>query len=222
MFGWDYLDFDFDSAARVMPQPGLGDVTFGLVAGTRVATQLGWRPVEAVAVGDEVLTFDGGLQVVTGISREVIRAEPEGAPEDSWPLRVPAGALGNREETTLLPGQTVLIESDAAEEVFGDPFALIPAAALEGFRGITRYYPNKRLEVVTLRFARDEIVFANVGALFHCPRCGDLVAEAMGDGSPYEVLGFEAAETLVTLLEIEDGTAVAPAAPAAGAVHVAA
>ena len=105
----------------------------------------------------------------------------------------------------LLPGQTVMIESDVAEEVYGDAFALIPATALDGYRGIERVIPEARFEVITLHFAQDEIVFANIGALFHCPRNVDLVADAMmGNVECYPVLGFEAAETLVTLMEIEE------------------
>ena len=118
---------------------------------------------------------------------------------------MPAGALGNRGDMMLLPGQTVMIESDAAEEAYGDPFALIPAAALDGFRGIERVVPDARFEVVTLHFAQDEIIFANIGALFHCPRNVDLVADAMtARVDSYPVLGLEAAETLVTLMEMDD------------------
>ena len=43
----------------------------------------------------------------------------------SWQMNVPAGALGNREDMTILPHQPVLIESDTAEEMTGDPLALI-------------------------------------------------------------------------------------------------
>ena len=215
MFGWNTTSFDRSQSTRIPQGAGadLSDISFGLAAGTKVATQIGWRAVEAVAEGDMVLTFDGGLQTVVSITRTQVHADLAMTPEQAWPLFVPAGALGNREDMTLLPGQTVLIESDAAEEAFGDPFALIPAAALEGFRGITRVVPDGRMEIITLHFAQDEIVFANIGALFHCPRTGDLVADAMAcTDQPYEVLGFEAAETLVTLLELEDAAAPARAA----------
>ena len=119
----------------------LAEVGCGLVSGTKVATQIGWRPVEAVTAGDQVLTFDGGLQFVTGVTRQIIWTGGSQSDADTWPLHVPAGALGNREDMTLMPQQAVLVESDTAEAVFGDPFAMIPAAALDGFRGITRTAP---------------------------------------------------------------------------------
>lgn len=210
MFGWTEQSFDRRAATAITPvmDSTLAGVPFGIVAGTKVASRMGWRPVEAIAAGDEVLTFDGGLQAVVAVERRTVVSDACNTPEEDWPLFVPAGALGNREEMLMLPGQTVLIESDAAEEAFGDPFALIPAVALDGFRGITRIVPEARLEIVTLHFAQDEIVFANVGALFHCPRTTDLVAEVMAQNAPvYDVLPMEDAETLVLLLEIEDGAA---------------
>ncbi len=143
--------------------------TSGIVAGTKVASTLGWRPIEAIDVGDEVLTFDGGMQPVLDITREVLWRGTAACPKHLWPLRVPIGALGNQDPMFLLPDQNVLIESDTAEEVLGDPFALIPAQALEGVSGIRRVRPHQVLEVITLHFERDEVVFANVGALFHCP-----------------------------------------------------
>lgn len=196
----------------------LSEVTTGLVAGTKVATQMGWRVVEAVAAGDQVLTFDGGLQTVVAVHRHVVWTQGGARDVDSWPLHVPAGALGNREDMSLLPQQAVLVESDTAEEVFGDPFAMIPAAALDGFRGIMRVAPAARLEIVTLEFAQDEVVFANIGALFLCPAQTDLLAAPSGS---YQTLSLEQADMLVGFLELEDAGTV-PAQTAAMAFRVAA
>lgn len=164
-----------DSSVAISKLEGAANTvqTSGIVAGTKVASTLGWRPVEAIDVGDEVLTFDGGMQPVLDISREVLWRGTAACPKHLWPLRVPIGALGNQDPMFLLPDQNVLIESDTAEEVLGDPFALIPAQALEGVSGIRRVRPHQVLEVITLHFNRDEVVFANVGALFHCPAFAD-------------------------------------------------
>jgi len=165
MFAWK--DTDWSAAATIgHVMPDLSDESTGMMAGTKVATAIGWRPVEAVAAGDMVLTFDGGMQPV----KEVVRRQywcTDSDPED-WPLRVPAGALGNRGDMHVLPRQLILVESDTAEAVLGDPFALIPAAALDGFRGITRVRPGEVVEAIELRFEAEEIVYANIGALFLC------------------------------------------------------
>lgn len=179
----------------------LAELAAGLLAGTKVATQMGWRPVEAVMTGDQVLTFDGGLQTVTSVTRQVVWTGGAQADAATWPLFVPAGALGNREDMQLLSQQAVLVESDAAEEAFGDPFAMIPAAALDGFRGIMRVAPAERLEVIQLTFAQDEVVFANIGALFFCPKSTDMFDAGL---STYQTLPLEQADALVAALETED------------------
>ena len=118
------------------------------------------------------LAFDGGMQTVVRVERSVLWNSPKNCPEHLWPLQVPAGALGNQREMYLLPEQNVMVESDAAEECFGDPFALIPAAALTGFREISRVKLHEEIVVYTLHFEHEQIVFACSGALFHCPPYG--------------------------------------------------
>lgn len=185
----------------------LSDAGFGIVAGTKVATAVGWRPVEAIIAGDKVLTFDSGLQTVIEVRRMVLFAGPTMVPMSSWPLHVPAGALGNRADMQIMPGQDVLMESDTAEELYGDPFVLIPAVALEGFHCITRTAPATRVEVVTLHFAQDQIVYANIGALFMCPRAGDLMHDlyATPAAAAYRTLTLAEADEVLSGLERAGG-----------------
>ncbi len=186
----------------------------GLVTGTRLATAMGWRPVEALAVGDKVLTFDAGLQPVTGITRLSLWSGPAPCPKRFWPVSVPAGALGNREALHIPPYQPIMLESDAAEEVFGDPFVLVPAVALDGCRGITRTPPNGPVEVVILTFAEDQVIFSDSGALFFAPSSQDLLARAAGeDGdSVYSVLSVDMARALLHQFQADFSSAcIAPA-----------
>ena len=136
----------------------------GITSGTRIATAKGWRKVEHVAVGDQVLTFDNGPQEVIAITRATQFVQPGAAPEFAHPIDVPAGVLGNAEPMVLLPEQNVMIESDEAEALCGDPFALIPAKALVGYRGVERFRALRPFEVVTLHFANDEVIYAEGGA----------------------------------------------------------
>lgn len=186
--------------AGLMAQATLAELASGLMAGTKVATQIGWRDVAAVAVGDQVLTFDGGMQTVAAVHREIIATGGELAPGDAWPMFVPAEALGNRDDMFLLPNQAVMIEADAAEEVFGDPFAMIPALALDGYRGITRVPPADTMEVVTLAFAQDEVVFANTGALIFCPKSNDIFDAGL---SAYSALPLDEAKALVAVMKLD-------------------
>lgn len=192
---------------------GATGVMSGLIEGTRVATAMGWRPVEAIAVGDKVLTFDAGLQAVTRIERRALWSGETGCPTRFWPLEVPAGALGNREVMHLLPNQGVLLESDAAEMVYGDPFTLLPAQALDGVNGIHRVPPRHGVDVVILHFESEQVVFANSGALFFAPSSRDLLDRAFeGDTAPlYTVLPMDEAVVLAEAIELETRAAKAPA-----------
>ncbi|KMW59764.1 hypothetical protein AIOL_004747 [Candidatus Rhodobacter oscarellae] len=192
-------------------------LAFGMVAGTRVATAIGWRPVEAITAGDLVLTFDRGLQPVKSVTRGLLWAADEVCPKALWPLQVPKGALGNDEELIALPEQPLLIESDTADLLFDDPFALVNAADLEGLRGISRVPPIGNVEVMVLQFERDEVVFGAEGALAYCPahRALDVVDLDPGEtkSSEYTVLDHADARLLVACLDEEEGFAVNPIPP---------
>ncbi|MEL7116934.1 MAG: Hint domain-containing protein [Pseudomonadota bacterium] len=180
----------------------------GLIAGTMVATEIGWRAVEAIAEGDMVLTFDGGLQRVREVIRGTLWRDAGHCPQSLWPLYVPAGAIGNLEDLVLVPEQTVLVESDAADMLLEDPFAPVRIDALEGFRGIERMCPQFEVDVVQLVFDEDEIIFAASGALLLCPcvKAVDLsqLLALAGSGPRYRALSGDEAALLVECLREED------------------
>ena len=142
----------------------------GLLGGTLVATESGWRAVETLARGAPLGTLARGNQPLVAVGRSRLISRPAGLPAEVRPLAVPAGALGNRRDMRLLPGQAVMIESDIAERLYGDPFALVPAAALDGWRGIARTTAEPEAEIVHLALARDAVVYPEGMALVHCPR----------------------------------------------------
>ena len=177
----------------------------GLMAGTRVATALGWRPVETLTEGDLVLTFDAGMQPITKINRSPIWDGDSPCPRRFWSLNVPTGALGNRGELNLMPGQYVMVESDAGEELFGDPFSLINAATLKGTNGIEAVPPQHGQDAIVLHFETDQVVFAESGVLFYCPSSSGLLDQALVErsGPPYKALNEADAEILVWCIESE-------------------
>lgn len=176
----------------------------GLVGGTRVASNLGWRAVDALCVGDSVLTFDHGMQRIADIQRETLWMQDGGL----RPLVIPHGAMYNRAEILLMPDQGLLVESDAAIDALGDPFAVIPARALEGFRGVRKAGPAERLDVTTLSFVLDEVIYVEGGMLAHCPRPRRIMMDADDEADVlYDVLDADAARSLVECLIDEDNLA---------------
>ena len=76
-------------------------------------------------------------------------------------------ACGNREALGLLPGQRLMIETPLAESLTGQPYALVQAEALEGWRGVT---PSaNRQPGLCLRLARPGLIYAGPGLILACP-----------------------------------------------------
>ncbi|WP_164736707.1 Hint domain-containing protein [Pararhodobacter zhoushanensis] len=187
---------EHEAAHRVPTQSWheTGALAEGLIAGTLVATELGWQPVEDLQVGDRVVTFDNGMRPLQSVRVSTLWTAAAAAPTGLWPLHLPAGALGNRTAMLLLADQPVLIESDAGEDLFGDAFTLVPAGALEGYKGVTRTAPAREVTIVTLEFADDEVVYANGTLLVQCRNGHRPTASTpnatltLGDSSPYRCL----------------------------------
>ncbi len=161
-----------DDLQATPSMPGMNDfdtVAEGLIAGTTVATEMGWIPVEDLRVGDRVVTFDNGMQRLAAVSVSTLYTAEKQAPRAVWPVQIPEKVLGNRTALTVLPEQALLIESDESEALFGDPFVLVSAASLDGYKGITRVPPTRSVQIVTLHFESEEVIYANGTALVHCP-----------------------------------------------------
>jgi hypothetical protein len=204
--------------AKAVPRPTARDwvddseavVGEGLIEGTFIACENGWRPVGAITVGDLVMTFDNGLQPVTELRRSLLWTTDSEKRQSLQHLEVPRKALGNLTPMRLLPEQRVLLESDAAEALHGDPFVLVPAAALEGYRGITRVVPYQPTEIFSLGFDREEVIYANGASLVHCACLADATVttpeELMyaGSDSVYPKLSQSDVCHLVACLHRED------------------
>ncbi|MGH1367036.1 MAG: Hint domain-containing protein [Maritimibacter sp.] len=193
-----------------------GLCTKGFAMGTKVATTLGWRAVEALAIGDEVMTFDNGVQRITAITRRQQVASDE-APAIFAPITVPAMALGNLEDMILLPEQEVMVESDAAETLYGDPFALLRAKDLVGYRGISQDVSQRPTEVVTLHFHSDEILYVEGGAMAFCAADvpGIPTLEFLKNPylpAPYSTFKGQEARALVAAMSRLDAHSTGPAA----------
>ncbi|MDV4145307.1 MULTISPECIES: Hint domain-containing protein [Shimia] len=171
MFGWVTSGPDAVRSGRAKAQyedPVLNGAGCGLIEGTTVATQDGWRAVETLRKGESLLTFDGGAQQVIAVIRDQIWGGIGVCPKHLWPLHVPQGVIGNGREMLVMPHQGVLIESDEILDQWGDPFAVIPAAALEVLDGVERQEPYGTVEVVLPIFEEDQMIFTDQGALSFC------------------------------------------------------
>ncbi|WP_161635684.1 Hint domain-containing protein [Actibacterium mucosum] len=150
---WDGADCRFGNAPWVLP------------ANAMLATGNGWFTLDQLRSGDKVLTFDNGFQEITDIAEIPARVVTENCPPAFWPRRIPAGTLGLDRAISVMPGQGVMVESDLAEALCRDPFAVVAASALDGFAGIEPAEPAPESVLYSLSFAEDQLVYVNGGLL---------------------------------------------------------
>lgn len=163
----DRGDIWFTTTCSDYALPDFGGLAEGLLEGRQVATDTGWRGVETLKPGDMVLTFDNGMQKLVDCVATPVSADPRFAGA-SWCVSVPKGAIGNRRDITLLPSQLVLLECDYAATRFGDPFILVQAASLEGYRGISRDLLPVMAQSHMLSFRTEQIIHTDGSALLWC------------------------------------------------------
>ncbi len=144
----------------VVPAPVVG----GIVAGTLVETETGWRPVETLAIGTLVHTLDGGLTRILALDRRLLQPQAE-----TSLIHVPGGLYDTCSDVMLVPGQHILIDTLGDESHGQAPFLLLPAVALTSDPLVHRDFPDLTVEVITPLFAEEEVIFANSGLLLHCP-----------------------------------------------------
>lgn len=169
----------------------------GIFASTPVAVQDGWTLVSDLRPGDMVLTFDDGLQPIRSI-----RSHPASLRGSDWAIMLPRWSMGNAQDVALLPEQTVMIESDIAEDLYGEPFVTVPAAALDGWCGAHRA-PAPAEGTVQLLFDTAQLVYAAGDVLLGCPGQPSVQA-VLGQAAPTAVpLGPAAARHLVACLIAE-------------------
>jgi hypothetical protein len=190
----------FSAALRSAPQ-----ARRGLLAGTRVDTPEGWRPVETLEPGDFVHGQDGTPKQVLRVDRASLegRAALESV---KGSVLVPAGVLGACTPFLALPGQHLLLHAPRARAALGSDFALVAGRALAGHLGIEPAQLEGPLELVMPAFEEEQAIWVNTGLLAHCPSLGWVAAPPMGGRFP--VLAGRSAEVLMELL-------AQPAAPAA-------
>jgi len=167
---------------------------YGVLRGTRVMTSTGWRAVEDVRRGDLIMTFDNGLVAVEGVTTSKNWGDAETCPDFARPVEISEGVIGNERVMRVLPAQPVIIESDTAEAMHGDPFVVIPAEALLAHPRVARQEFETTQTIVQLQFAKDQVVVAE-GALILCPLWAELLAPS--ETSPYRVLDLEEASALI-------------------------
>lgn len=183
----------------------------GLSATQLLATPDGWVEAGDLQAGDPVLTFEGGEVEVAQVfrSRQAVRV-----PQPFWPIFMPVGAMDNDEPCELLPAQMVMLESDLAEELHGEPFVMLPASALVGWNGIERRAPEVE-EIVHLQFDTPQVLFAGRSLLLGCGGFGSNAANLFRAQGLITLNAVEARQLVAGLIREGERARMLPPAQAA-------
>lgn len=159
------------------------------VAGTRIETADGPRPVEDIRVGDMIPTRDHGLQPVRWAGQRRVQATGSHAPVEISP-----GALGPHGRIALSPQHRVFLSGWRAELCCGTDEMLVKACHLVNDQTIRRLRSGGWVRYVHLLFDRHEIISAE-----------GLESESFHPGP--EVMGDMDAATRAELLTLFPGLA---------------
>jgi len=150
-------------------------------AGTRLATAKGHRPIEKLKVGDLVETADHGLQPIRWIGRMTVSGMG-----DLAPIRIAAGALGNRRDVLVSPLHRMLVAGWRVELLFGETEVIAAAKMLVNGSTI-RSQPCAEVTYYHVMFDAHQILFAE-GAGAESFHPGEEGFDALGPAACAEIL----------------------------------
>ena len=159
------------------------------VAGTRILTATGEKPVEALAAGDLVVTKDRGPQPLLWVGCTTFSAASLATRPNQAPIHIATGALAKNQPARPLmvsPQHRVLVSGPAVQRICGKKEVLIPAKALLERPGVSQMGPAKDVHYYHLLFGRHELVQAE-GALCESFFPGPMAMEMLSPENRREV-----------------------------------
>ena len=147
-------------------------------AGTHIQTPCGPVPIEALRVGDKIMTLDHGQQKIRWIGSRRISAAAQRHDASLRPIRIAADAMGGglpRRDLLVSRQHRMLVRTPLAQAIFGTEEVLMPAIMLVGLPGI-EIAPPQDVTYLHILCKRHEVILAEGSAmetLFLGPRMRD-------------------------------------------------
>lgn len=148
--------------ASLLTAENTGVVCFA--SGTLIKTEHGEIPVEALKLGDRIITLDHGAKPVRWIGSRYLSAIHLLLADKLRPILIRRGALGQglpHTDLMVSPQHRILVRSRLARRLFGESEVLVAAKRLVGYPGITvnTLVPSVRYWHILLD--GHEIIFSN-------------------------------------------------------------
>ncbi len=131
--------------------------------GTSIATPRGEHLVEELALGDQIITRENGIQQIRWIGRISLGAKELAANPHLKPVLIQKGALGNglpERDMLVSPNHRILVANDRTALYFEDEEALVAAKHLVNNLGVHRM-DTMATSYVHFLFDRHEMVLSN-------------------------------------------------------------
>ncbi len=156
--------------------------------GTMIATLKGEIPVEALKVGDRVITRDNGIQEIRWSGQRKLAWHDLAANPHLRPIMIKAGSLGNglpERDMMLSPNHRVLVANDRTSLYFDEHEVLVAAKHLVGGQGIQQI-DSVGTTYHHFMFDRHEVVLSN-GAWTESFQPGDYSLKGLGNAQRSEI-----------------------------------
>lgn len=168
------------------------DIPMGIpcfTPGAGIATPLGTKAVEDLAVGDLVITKHHGIKPVRWIGQKHISGARLYALPQLQPILIKKHALGAgypSRDLIVSPQHRMVFDNRFARTHFGVDACLVPAQSLLVLPGVTRLTVSS-VTYIHVMFDQHEVIFANDSATesFHP---GEMIMNAMDEAVRAEIL----------------------------------
>ncbi|MGR3661671.1 MAG: Hint domain-containing protein [Paracoccaceae bacterium] len=206
---------------NMVPKFSSQDDSVNFARGTLIDTPHGPLAIERLEEGDEVLTRDGGIQLIKRVAMKRYSGLELVLNPQLRPVCIQAGALlGGLPGTDLIVAQRhrLLLNDWRAAYLFGEEEILVPAKSLLNGRNVTVTCPETGIDYLQLELDQPDLISANGLWAEACTRDHDVDQRPTAN-----ILANENSEHISYIDEISDGyTIKLPALPTTSAPSLAA
>ncbi len=193
----DFSDLSENSDATV-PRDAVTARRGGLLHGTKVATNNGWKPVERIVAGDHIRTLDHGFKEVRRVSINRVTVPLGETRAENLPVFVPARVTDNGRPVWLMPEQGIAVDLNRLDpETQG--LSVVPARLLSGKCQLKSRAPGSSFAVSTLFLEQDEVICVEGGLQAYCPS-GRFNMHTASDHKLYSVADEDTAIAYVNMI----------------------
>lgn len=152
-----------------------------LAADTLLRTREGLKPIGEIVPGEEVMTLDGGAQMVRWVGRQYVDFAHNPEMREHLPIMIKKNAFGEGKpfrDLTLSPQHAVMFDGWEASYFTGEDEALAIAKALVNGRSVVRIEDCDAIDYCHILFDQHHVIWAHglpVESLF----LGDLAADKL-------------------------------------------